>query len=409
MKQRLKDNKYFQIGLSVFIVIACSILFYFLIFKLNIIIKYIGILITILSPFIIGFVFAYLLNPLVKVVKKCIFDKFVKNKKHSNNYSILTTILLFLGILILMFSFIIPELLKSIETLALSLPNYLNETKNYLLEKLSAKKELQSIILNNYESINAYLNNFVNTALLPKIEDWLVILSNGVFGAVRVAFNIIMGFVISIYYLSNKETFIAGIKKMIYSIFSTKKANNILDGARHTNNIFGSFLIGKLLDALIIGFTTFLFLTVFGYPYALLIGVLVGTTNMIPYFGPYIGTIPSALLILINNPTKCLVFVLFIIVLQQIDSYIIEPRVCGQKTGLKSFWVLASILFFGNVFGIIGMIIGVPIFALIYGYLKNKIMNRLENKDLPIDTKSYTDLERINVHTNKIVKQKKES
>ena len=213
-----------------------------------------------------------------------------------------------------------------------------------------------------------------------------------------------MGFVISIYYLSDKEGFISGIKKITYSIFKVKTANHILDNARHTNDIFGNFCIGKLLDGFTVGFITFIFLTIFGYPYALLIGVLIGITNMIPYFGPYIGTIPSALLILMDNPTKCLVFILFIIALQQVDSYIIEPKLCGSRTGLKSFWVLASILLFGNIFGIVGMLVAVPVFALIYGYLNNKVTTRLKEKKLPTEAKDYSDLERINSETNKPIK-----
>lgn len=163
------------------------------------------------------------------------------------------------------------------------------------------------------------------------------------------------------------------------------------------------FIVGKLLDGLTIGFITFVFLTIFGYKYALLIGVTVGLTNMIPYFGPYIGTIPSALIILMESPTKCLIFILFIIALQQLDSYLIEPKLCGSKTGLKSFWVLASILFFGNLFGIIGLLLGVPVFALLYGYLNNKCLNKLKEKNLPTDNSDYENLERINTQTNKVV------
>lgn len=405
MKENLKKNKYFQIGFTAFIVIACCITFYFLISKIGLIYYYLKIIVGLFTPFIIGFVFAYLLNPIVKIIKEYVFEKTfkIKEDKLANTLSIVLTIFLFLGLVVLLFSFVLPELLKSIEKLAVNLPTYFNETKTYLLTKLTNHEDLKNIIMNNYDAINTYLTNMVNNTLLPVVEKWLVSLSDGVFGAVKVVFNIVMGFVISIYYLSDKNGFVAGIKKIIYSIFPIKIANNILDNARHTNNIFGNFCIGKLLDGFTIGFITFIFLSIFNYPYALLIGVLIGITNMIPYFGPYIGTIPSALLILMDNPTKCFVFVLFIIALQQVDSYIIEPKLCGSRTGLKSFWVLASILFFGNVFGIVGMILGVPVFALIYGYLDNKITTKLKIKDLPVDTKEYLDIERINSKTNKPV------
>ena len=404
MKEKIKENKYFQIGLSAFIVLAAGITFYFMIFKMKDIFEFIGTVISLFTPFIIGFVFAYLLNPIVNFFDKKVFDKLIKdNKKLSNVLSIVLTLFLFLGILILLFSFIIPELLKSIEQLAINLPAYFEDTKKYLLNSFSSP-ELKTIIVNNYEAINNYLTNIINTSLLPQIDKWLLTLSNGVFGAVKVIFNIVMGFVISIYYLADKTNFIAGIKKVIYSIFNVKTANNIMENTRQANDIFGDFITGKLLDGLIVGTITFIFLTIFGYPYALLIGVLIGITNMIPYFGPYIGTIPSALLILMDNPSKCLVFILFIIGLQQIDSYVIEPRVCGSRTGLKSFWVLASILFFGNVFGIVGMILGVPIFAIIYRYLDNLFLTKFKKKNLPISSDEYLDTERINSRTNKLVK-----
>lgn len=404
MKEKIKENKYFQIGLSAFIVLAAGITFYFMIFKMKDIFEFIGTVISLFTPFIIGFVFAYLLNPIVNFFDKKVFDKLIKdNKKLSNVLSIVLTLFLFLGILILLFSFIIPELLKSIEQLAINLPAYFEDTKKYLLNSFSSP-ELKTIIVNNYEAINNYLTNIINTSLLPQIDKWLLTLSNGVFGAVKVIFNIVMGFVISVYYLADKTNFIAGIKKVIYSIFNVKTANNIMENTRQANDIFGDFITGKLLDGLIVGTITFIFLTIFGYPYALLIGVLIGITNMIPYFGPYIGTIPSALLILMDNPSKCLVFILFIIGLQQIDSYVIEPRVCGSRTGLKSFWVLASILFFGNVFGIVGMILGVPIFAIIYRYLDNLFLTKLKKKNLPISSDEYLDTERINSRTNKLVK-----
>lgn len=414
MKRKLEENKYFQIGFTAFLVIACAIIFYFLIYKIGMFYGYLKTFVGFFTPFIIGFIFAYLLNPIVNFFRDKVFIKLFKKKdeksyKISNSVSITFTVVLMLGLIILLFSFILPELLKSIETIAVNMPGYITEVKNYLVGKLDDHKEIQKVVLNNYDAINNYLTTMLNTKLLPQVEKWLVVLSDGVFGAVKVIFNIVMGFVISIYYLSDKDNFVAGTKKIIYSIFGVKVANHIMDNARHTNDIFGNFIVGKLLDGFTIGFITFIFLTILGFSdYALLIGVTVGLTNMIPYFGPYIGTIPSALLILMDEVhgggKMCIIFIIFIIALQQIDSYVIEPKLCGSKTGLKSFWVLASILFFGDAFGIIGLLLGVPVFALIYGYVHNLITIRLEEKNLPSETKDYIDLERINSKTHAVVK-----
>lgn len=407
MIAKIKNNKYYQIGLTAFLVILACLFSGYLIFNIDKIFGVIGNIISLLVPFIIGFVFAYLLNPVVDFFKEKVYIKFIKNKKTISNLSILTTCVIFLGLIGILFNSIIPALLSSVESLAKNIPSYVMDIKEYLIAKTDSS-EIANMINANYATINDSLNKMISD-LLPKVEDMIGILSTGIFGAIRIIFDLIMGFVISIYFLSDKENFIAGIKKILFSIFSVKFVNKIIDYARHTNEIFNAFIIGKLLDALTIGFITTMFLTIAGFKeYALLIGVTVGLTNMIPYFGPYIGTIPSALLILMDEvsggPKMCLIFIIFIIALQQIDSYVIEPRLCGSKTGLKSFWVLASILFFGNAFGIIGLLLGVPVFALIYGFLDNKITERLENNELPYKTEDYVNLDRINSKTKKIVK-----
>lgn len=407
MKEKIKENKYYQLGLTIFMVIGACILFTFIIFNIDKIWKFLGTIVGLFSPFIIGFVFAYLLNPIVIFFKKNVFDKFVKKDKVANNLSLLTTCVIFLTLTIILFNSIIPALLKSIQSLVVNMPTYIKDIKDYLIAKTDSSG-LAEAINANYSTINESLNTMINN-FLPKLEDMITIVSNGLFGAVKVVFKVFMGFVISIYYLSDKDNFVAGTKKIIYSIFGVKVANHIMDNARHTNDIFGNFIVGKLLDGFTIGFITFIFLTILGFSdYALLIGVTVGLTNMIPYFGPYIGTIPSALLILMDEVhgggKMCIIFIIFIIALQQIDSYVIEPNLCGSKTGLKSFWVLASILFFGDAFGIIGLLLGVPVFALIYGYVHNLVTIRLEEKNLPSETKDYIDLERINSKTHAVVK-----
>lgn len=407
MIAKIKNNKYYQIGLTAFLVILACLFSGYLIFNIDKIFGVIGNIISLLVPFIIGFVFAYLLNPVVDFFKEKVYVKFIKNKKTISNLSILTTCVIFLGLIGILFNSIIPALLSSVESLAKNIPSYVMDIKEYLIAKTDSS-EIANMINANYATINESINKMLSD-LLPRVEDMISILSTGIFGAIKVIFDLIMGFVISIYFLSDKENFIAGIKKILFSIFSVKFVNKIIDYARHTNEIFNAFIIGKLLDALTIGFITTMFLTIAGFKeYALLIGVTVGITNMIPYFGPYIGTIPSALLILMDEvsggPKMCLIFIIFIIALQQIDSYVIEPKLCGSKTGLKSFWVLASILFFGNAFGIIGLLLGVPVFALIYGFLDNKITERLEENELPYKTEDYVNLDRINSKTKKIVK-----
>lgn len=409
--KKIIEDKYFKLGLTVFLIIVACITFYFIVEKLGLIISGISWVVKLFMPFLIGFIFAYLLNPLVRYVEvflsKNIFKKMKIKERLKKNISrfmaIMVVCLITLGLIILLFSFVIPELLTSIESLVMNIPTYLEKTKVYLIGLLKNHQDLETIVLNNYDAINAYFMNIINESFLPKLEEWIVIFSNGIFGAVKVLFNMIMGFIISIYFLYDKERFKAQIKKVLYSLLSIKIVNNIIDNARHTDKVFGNFIIGKILTTIVFCILSFIFLALFGFPYALLISVILAITNVIPYFGPYIGGVPSAFLVLLHTPEKFWPFVIFLVVIQQIDNYIVGPYLTGTKIGIKSFWVLFAIMIFGGLFGLVGMLIGVPIFALLYGYIDNKINTRLAKKKLPTETEKYEKLNRINSETKKIV------
>ena len=411
--KKIIEDKYFKLGLTVFLIIVACITFYFIVEKLGLIISGISWIVKLFMPFIIGFIFAYLLNPLVRYVEvflsKNIFKKMKIKERLKKNISrfmaIMVVCLITLGLIILLFSFVIPELLTSIESLVMNIPTYLEKTKVYLIGLLKNHQDLETIVLNNYDAINAYFMNIINESFLPKLEEWIVIFSNGIFGAVKVLFNMIMGFIISIYFLYDKERFKAQIKKVLYSLLSIRIVNNIIDNARHTDKVFGNFIIGKILTTIVFCILSFIFLALFGFPYALLISVILAITNVIPYFGPYIGGVPSAFLVLLHTPEKFWPFVIFLVVIQQIDNYIVGPYLTGTKIGIKSFWVLFAIMIFGGLFGLIGMLIGVPIFALLYGYIDNKINTRLALKKLPTETEKYEKLYRINSETKKTVER----
>ncbi|MDD3895515.1 MAG: AI-2E family transporter [Bacilli bacterium] len=402
--KKLKENKYFNIGLTTFLIIAACIIFFFLIFKLNLIIDSILWIIKLFIPFIIGFVFAYLLNPIVDFFQNKLFlnsikkiklkdDKKLKISRYS---SIFLTFIIVIIILVLSFDFIIPELLKSLEILIVNIPIYLEQIKNYLLGLIDNHKDLENIILNNYDAINSSLVNTINNNFLPKIEEWVVLFSNGLFGLIKVLYNTVLGFIISIYFLLDKENFQAQLKKVLYALFSVKKANSIIDSARYTDKIFGGFIMSKLTICLILALVTFIFLTIFNFPYAIIIALLVGITNIIPYFGPFIGGIPSALIILLQDPSKFWLLIIYLVAIQQIEGYYLEPKIMGMKTGIKSFWVLFAIIIFGGAFGLVGMIIGVPIFAIIYAYMGKKLNKILNKKKLPVETEKYVNIDKLN-------------
>lgn len=402
MKNLLK-NKFVQLGLSIFAVICLSILFFFLLYRIETIINLIGGIIKIFMPIIYGLVIAYVLNPVIKLLENKLFNKLLKKtklddtkiKKHSRTYSIVTAAVIFFLVLYLLISYIIPEIIASIQVLLGNVPNYIDIVENWLKGTLQNNPDVSNQILENYEEMSSYIIETLNESIMPSINNLIVNLSNGVVGIFKFLYNFIVGFIIAIYLLSGKENYIAQTKKTLYSIFNIKIANSILEKSRFINDVFGRYMMGVLLDCCAIGIIMFIFGIIFQMPYALLIAVICAITNAIPYFGPYIGGIPSGLLILLVSPPKAIIFAIFVVILQQFDGMYLAPKIIGNKTGLKRFWVLCAILICGGLFGVVGMIIGVPIFAILYAFAKDHINISLNEKKLSNNTKKYENLSHI--------------
>lgn len=248
-----------------------------------------------------------------------------------------------------------------------------------------------------------FFENWAKTEFLPQTKNIVAGLTSGVIGAVRIVFNVVIGIIISIYVLMSKESFIGQSKKLVYAIFPGKQANAIIHTVHKSNEIFGGFISGKILDSLIIGILCFICLYLMKMPYTVLVSVIVGVTNVIPFFGPYLGAVPSAILIMLANPIQGLYFILFILVLQQVDGNIIGPKILGDSTGLSSFWVVFAILIGGGVFGIPGMIIGVPVFAVIFYIIRNILNYALKRKQLPQDSESYIFAEKLDTDQNQLI------
>lgn len=255
--------------------------------------------------------------------------------------------------------------------------------------------DISTQILNNYEDMSEHIMKILNDNITPNINNIIVNLSNGVVGVFKFLYNFIIGFIIAIYLLGGKENYIAEAKMTLYSIFNTETTNKILEKLRFINQVFGSYMMGVLLDCCAIGVIMFIFGLIFQMPYALLISVICAITNAIPYFGPYIGGIPSGLLILLVSPPKAIIFGIFVVILQQFDGMYLAPKIIGDKTGLKRFWVLCSILICGGIFGFIGLLIGVPIFAVLYKFVSDNILENLKNKKLSSNVSEYENLSHI--------------
>lgn len=249
------------------------------------------------------------------------------------------------------------------------------------------------------------LTTFINTTVLPQLNSvnnltkMLSQLSNvvnvitsvsmSVYSIFKAVWNLLIGFIISIYLLASKELFAAQAKKIIYAICSVESANRFISNVRFAHKTFGGFFVGKILDSIIIGIICFVITSILGMPFCVLISVIIGVTNIIPFFGPFLGAIPSILLILFVDPLKAVYFAIFVIILQQVDGNIIGPKILGSSTGLSSFWVIFSITFFGGIWGILGMIVGVPIFAILFAFMKSLIETRLSARNLSPETKKY--------------------
>ena len=409
MKEKL-ENKYVAWGITIFSVFAALILLFFAILRWDYIVGFITTVVSILMPFIYGMVIAYLMNPVLKFFENKVFNSLLKKKvkkkqrnKVARVLSICTATIIFWGLLISCISFLIPEMLKSLDTLVTNINTYLSNSKELLIDLFGGSESISNFIDDNYGRFTKFMNEWLNQGVVANI---MTLLGNSIFGTLKFLYNLIIGYIISIYILFDKEKFKAQCKKLLYTFFSNDRVNIILENTRYTDKVFGGFFAGKLVDSLIIGILCFIFMIIFKMPYPLIIAVIVGITNIIPYFGPFIGAIPSALLVLLVDPSKCIGFLIFIFILQQFDGNILGPKILGSKTGLSSFWVLFSLLIFGGLFGMVGMILGVPLFSIFYSFVNGIIKRKLKDKKLPEDSKDYENLLYINEKTKKPVYEK---
>ncbi len=398
-------RSYFTVGLTAFLVIAAAVIFFFFLFRMNTISRFFNRLVSVLQPIIIGFVIAYLLAPIAgfferHLIKLCL-SKGKQKKLNKRLSSMIWYISIFLSLVVACFfiyvlgSLIIPELYITIIGIIKDMPGHIDSFTNWVNDTLDNNQMIADYAKQGIVTLTKYFENWVETDLLSKVNTWFNYFATGVIGVINVVKNLLIGIIVSIYVLVEKEHFAAQGKMIIYALFKTRPANVIIETLRQSNKIFGGFVIGKIVDSLIIGVLCFIGLTFLKMPYTLLISVIVGVTNVIPFFGPFIGAIPSAVLIIFIDPLKCLYFLIFVLVLQQIDGNIIGPTILGDSTGLSAFWVIFSILASSGLFGLIGMLIGVPVFAVIYYIVSTYIEYRLTSKELKNTSTDYEHLDRI--------------
>lgn len=357
---------------------------------------------NILAPVIYGAVFAYLLNPVYNRVQAAVMkmtEKIITQKEGRKRLGgflgTLASLFLLVAVVVGLISMLIPQLINSIRGVMETLPASINNLEIWLEKVLADNPDLEQQVMQHYGAAADYLQNWLTNVVVPNIYRIIGSVSSGVVLVVRAVFDILIGLIVMVYLLNMKEKLLAQAKMIIYGLFPLKIANKVIEEGRYVHQVFGGFIIGKLLDSLIIGLICFVLLGFANMPYVLLVSVIVGVTNVIPFFGPFIGAIPSAFLILLSDPMKCLYFLIFILLLQQFDGNILGPKILGDSTGLSSFWVLFSILLFGGLMGFVGMIIAVPTFAVIYRLVTEFTTWKLGKKALSDSLDSYDRLDYI--------------
>ena len=364
--------------------ISLSILFFFLIYRFQGFGDAISKLTGILMPFIYGAVIAYLLKPVCNCVEDFL-RRLLPEKMGAAANMLAVTISLLFGILVVyaLIMMIVPQLITSVTTLYYTARNNLNDFVDWAShqEIIASNQKLLDFIETSYDNLQDMLDNIVRTKLVPSMQSLLSGAALGVMSFVTFLKNIVIGVIVSVYLLASRKKFGQQCKMILYSLIKPRWADIILEEILYADKMFGGFINGKILDSAIIGVLCYIACLIFKFPSALLVSVIIGVTNVIPFFGPFIGAIPATLLILIQNPIKALWFVLFVLVLQQVDGNIIGPKILGNTTGLSSFWVLFAILLFGGLWGFVGMIIGVPLFAVIYDVLKKFVLHGLRRNE----------------------------
>ena len=381
MKNR-KDKIFTTRLLTTLLIIVLAILFYILLDNFAAVRSWVGQFVSVLSPFITGAILAYLLNMPMGFFERTIFA----NVKGKRILSILFSYILAAIVLGLLLWSVIPQLVKSISTVISSVSFYLSDLDNTFAEIAA----FFGVEVSRFDFIRLQLEEVIN-ALISSIQSLLPQLANYIFSLGTGVINTITAIIASIYLLFGKEKLLRQCKKIIYALFPRKAGNEIMRVAKLSNTVFSGFISGKLLDSAIIGIICFFFMQILvmldfiSAPIATLIAVIIGVTNIIPFFGPFIGAIPSAVILLTINPLSCVIFVIFVIVLQQFDGNVLGPKILGNTTGLPPFLVLFSIVVGGGLFNIPGMLIGVPAAAVLYNVVGDIMNRRLKNRHIDVD------------------------
>lgn len=411
-KRDLKE--YIYTGVTAVAVIAVCILLWFSIQHWDAVSAGVGRIMKILAPILCGAVLAYLTSPTYNWTAKTVgkaLKPIVKNEKYTASIARMLGTVASLAMVVLvvvgMFQLMIPQLIESLVGIQDSFPLYVQNVYAWIQRVLKNNPEIENMVLSSLENNLVLFQNWVEKSFINldmnRIGQIVTGVSSSLLGILGFVKNWLIGLIVMVYLLNIKDTLAAQGKKIIYGCLNLKMANAVVEELRFVNQMFGGFIIGKLVDSIIIGIICFIGVTILNMPFPMLLSVIIGVTNVIPFFGPFIGAVPAAFLVFLVSPLQCVYFLIWILLLQQFDGNILGPKILGNSTGLSSFWVLFSILFFGGLFGFIGMIIAVPAFAVIYDLIARAVHRALRHRRLPMGTDEYRRLDHIDENTGKFL------
>ena len=378
MNKEFLKKIFFQ-SLTNFLSLALAILLFFVIQRIDQLRQSFHWVLDVLKPFIYGGTMAYLLKTPCGFLER-VFEAQLppKAKRLANVLSILAVLGLSVLILYLLLSMVIPEIIESIMALVAIVPPKAEEFTQWVLNHLEGNEMLQSYVNNAFSTMEDWVKNWANTDLLPTVQGMMGGVMTTVGSVLTVVKNIVLGLVICVYLLFSRRKFARQGKAIVYAALKPERAEGLLEELRSIDDTFVGFFGGKILDSAIVGLICYIFCAIMsvaaGFQNAVLISVIIGVTNVIPYFGPFIGAVPAALLVLISSPRNCLIFLIFILVLQQFDGNVLGPKLMGGSVGLSGFWVLFAITLFQGLFGFVGILVGVPVFAVIYDLIRRGIL-----------------------------------
>lgn len=406
---------YFRWGCTAFLTVASCITFFFILYRWDVISDIIGKIVKSAESIIIGLALAYLLMPVKVFIEKHVYDFLVrkkikeeKSKKIAKTSGITGAIIFLLVILAILIMSLGPALFTSVVGLIDAMPSYVESFVVWISKSGLADTEMAVFIADFVNNAAEEIEIWAKTEILPLAQQYITQITSGVFSIVKTFLNFLIGIIAMTYVMSISDDLVGQSKKIVYAIFPTKKGNVIIETVRKSNEIFGGFVIGKIIDSAIIGVLAYIGCLLMNTPNALLVAFIIGVTNVIPFFGPFIGAIPTIALVLIQSPIHALYLAIFILILQQVDGNIIGPKILGESTGLSAFWILTSISIAGGLFGFFGMLLGVPVFAVIYYIAQQIIIYQMNKKQLSSNTKEYVELLTIDENTKEMKYQENE-